>query len=172
MLTTVEKIMAIDKSLTEEERPLLEHFIKVAQRKIEEYCNRKFEKSDFQDFIDEPSLQHNFKNYPVISTTFTDYKRLDKERGIIYFNSPQYNVGIDYTAGYEADEIPSDLELAVLMYYKTFVQNGELRDFLKVNESLGDFSVGYGVSLIDKMFNNSVPPVVASLISGYRGRIW
>lgn len=171
MLTTVEKIMAIDKSLTEEERPLLEHFIKVAQRKIEEYCNRKFEKSDFQDFIDEPSLQHNFKNYPVISTTFTDYKRLDKERGIIYFHSPQCNVGIDYTAGYEADEIPSDLELAVLMYYKTFVQNGELRDFLKVNESLGDFSVGYGVSLINKMFNNTVPPVVASLISGYRGRI-
>ena len=169
MLTTAEKIMAIDKSLTEEERPLLEHFIKVAQRKIEEYCNRKFEKSDFQDFIDDPSLQHNFKNYPVISTTFTDYKRLDKERGIIYFNSPQCNVGIDYTAGYDSEEIPPDLELAVLMYYKTFVQNGELRDFAKSSYRLADESENYVA--IEKLFNGSIPSVVANLISGHRGRI-
>jgi len=169
MLTTVDKIMAIDKSLTEEERPLLEHFIKVATSKIEEYCNRKFEKSDFQDFIDEPSLQHNFKNYPVVSTTFTDYKRLDKERGIIYFNSPQNNIGIDYTAGYEAENIPPDLELAVLMYYKTFVQNGELRDFAKSSYRLADESENYVA--IEKLFNGSIPSIVANLISGYRGRI-
>ena len=171
MLTTVEKILAIDKSLTEEEKPLLEHFIKVATSKIEEYCNRKFEKSDFKDFIEGPISHYNFKNYPVISTTFTDYKRLDKERGIIYFNSTQCNVGIDYTAGYEADEIPPDLELAVLMYYKSFVENGEFKDFAKISERLGDHQVNYGVTLLEKMFNNTVPNVVASLVSGYRGRI-
>ena len=169
MLTTAEKIMAIDKSLTEEEKPLLEHFIKVATSKIEEYCNRKFIKSDFQDFVEGPISHYNFKNYPVISTTFTDYKRLDKERGIIYFHSPQCNLGIDYTAGYEADEIPPDLELAVLMYYKTFVQNGELRDFAKSSYRLADESENYVA--IEKLFNGSIPSVVANLISGYRGRI-
>lgn len=169
MLTTATKIMAIDKSLTEEEKPLLEHFIKVATSKIEEYCNRKFEKSEFQDFVEAPTYQHIFKNYPVISTTFTDYKRLDKERGIIYFNSPQKELFIDYTAGYESTEIPPELELAVLMYYKTFVQNGELRDFAKSSYRLADESENYVA--IEKLFNGSIPNVVANLVSGYRGRI-
>ena len=73
LLTTVEKIMAIDKSLTVEEIPLLEHFIKVATSKIEEYCNRKFIKSDFQDFLEGPTCHYNLKNFPVISVTFLPF---------------------------------------------------------------------------------------------------
>ena len=169
MLTTVDKIMDIDKSLTEDEKPLLEHFIKVATSKIEEYCNRKFEKSAFQDFVEGPTYQHNLKNYPVISTTFEGISRLDKERGIIFFKTPQKDLFIDYTAGYEPTEIPPELELAVLMYYKTFVQNGELRDFAKSSYRLADESENYVV--IEKLFNGSIPNIVANLVSGYRGRI-
>ena len=171
MLTTVEKIMDIDKTLTEAEKPLLEHFIKVATSKIEEYCNRKFIKSEFQDFVKGPVRSYNLKNYPVISVNFTDYERLDNERGIIYFKTPQKDLLIDYIAGYESEEMPPEIELAVLMYYKTFVQNGEFRDFAKVSESLEDYSSNWDAKLIEKMFSNTVPPVVASLISGYRGRI-
>lgn len=171
LLTTVEKIMAIDKSLTVEEIPLLEHFIKVATSKIEEYCNRKFIKSDFQDFLEGPTCHYNLINFPVISTTFTDYRRLDKERGIIYFNKPEKDLLIQYTAGYESADIPPEIELAVLMYYKSFIENGEFKDFAKISERLGDHQINYGVTLLEKMFNNSVPNVVASLVSGYRGRV-
>ena len=167
MLTTVENIMQIDKNLTEAEKPLLEHFIKVAISKIEEYCHRKFEKSDFQDYIEGPTCHYNLKNYPVISIDFNDYRRLDKERGIIYFNTPVRDFTIDYVAGYE--KIPSELELAVLMYYKTFVTNGELRDFTMSNYRLGDESANYVA--IEKLFNGSIPTVVANLVSGFRGRI-
>ena len=57
------------------------------------------------------------------------------------------------------------------MYYKSFVENGEFKDFAKINERLGAHQVNYGVTLLEKMFNNTVPNVVASLVSGYRGRI-
>lgn len=169
MLTTAENIMEIDKSLTEDEKPLLEHFIKVATEKIEEYCNRKFEKQDFQDFVEGPTYYHNFKNFPVISTTFIDFERLDKKKGIIYFKKPVKNLEIDYTAGFEEAEIPHVLELAILMYYKTFVSNGELRDFTASSYRLADESINYVA--IEKLFNGSIPSVVANFVSGLRGRV-
>lgn len=169
MLTTAKNIMEIDKNLTEDEKPLLEHFIKVATEKIEEYCNRKFEKSSFQDYIEGPTSHHNFKNFPVVSTTFTDFERLDTKNGIIYFKKPVKNLCIDYTAGFEESEIPNVLGLAILMYYKTFVQNGELRDFTASSYRLGDESINYVA--IEKLFNGSIPTVVANLVSGLRGRI-
>ena len=169
MLTTVENIMEIDKSLTEAEKPLLEHFIKVATEKIEEYCNRKFEKQDFQDYIEGPTHYHNFKNFPIISTDYTDFSRLDKKKGIIYFKKPIKDLCIDYTAGFEKNEIPHILELAILMYYKTFVSNGELRDFTASSYRLADESINYVA--IEKLFNGSLPSVVANLVSGLRGRV-
>lgn len=134
-LTTVANVKAYLGVAGSADDALIENLIDRVTNFIQKYCNRKFTKSNYDEYYDGSGAGYLFlPNYPIVSVslleidgiikTSTDYA-IYVDAGMIRLKNGKFsegvlNVHVLYTAGYST--IPKDLEqacteLVAMKYY-------------------------------------------------------
>jgi hypothetical protein len=150
---------------SEEEQTLIQEYINLAEDWILRYINRKIEQTEFnEDYSGRGTNSLLLKNSPIISTEditisidgskidIANFK-FDYNAGIIYFINSVFpigdlNINVVYTAGYEADAIPSAIKIGIKTMLKILWERNDQNTLGTVDYHSGDAIVKYDNDLI------------------------
>lgn len=160
-------------------------YLPAAQEMCESYCNRQFESAERTQLFDGGRHSYLLPAYPITAvsevkingTVTTDYE-YDADMGEVWLTSRppsgHRTVSIKYTGGYEADEVPYALQLAVssLAAAMPTLMEGGGQLSAGNGERIGSYQAGYTRTSATEQRDGLkyVSPVTAALLSQYKGR--
>lgn len=174
MLTTVDRartMLRVDPA----DDDLLALLIPAASTAIETYCNRKFGRAEYTEWVDVRRAGFILmRNYPIESVATIDGETdlaaydIDKEKGVISKSgwSGSKPIAVTYTAGYVlpgetviegSTALPADIEYGCVL----LIQKMQ-RDPGVTSERVGDISVSYAQD------SGNLPVAVQALVGPYR----
>lgn len=155
--------------LDDYDETLIKTYINTAEELVLKYLNRGIEKAEYTEYISGKNTQKEIlRNFPIDNNaSFTLYYKnsfdayteisadnysVDYERGIIYkasvFEEGFQNYKVVYTAGYDNENIPFAIKLAIKIFLKILWEKHDQNANGLVNYHAGDVIQKYDDSLI------------------------
>ncbi len=156
-------------SFDDEDADLLAFLISSSSEKIQKICNRLFILAEYTEQVDgHNTVVLNLSQSPIVGLTSVvslnndgttantydlDFIRIDRAASILYSTSTHFpmgflNISVEYSAGYEIENVPPDLKEICMEIVNRSFNNNKTKDNTLIEEKIGDHTIKRGSATV------------------------